>query len=315
MSGITFANPENLWFSLVIPILILIHFITLRYTKQKAFKFANYEAIERISGGVVLAKNITLLIMRVFAATCFILAASGIILNYTGEGTTMKFVLAIDASSSMTAADMAPSRLAAAKTAAKIFVDEVGARARAGVISFSGTSFIHEPITDNAAAVRSAIDSIRILAIGGTDIGEAIVTAANMFESDAVNSDAGKSLIILTDGRSNVGIAVDKAIDYANAANIAVFTIGVGTPEGGLLQGTNVTLKIDEATLQNIAEQTGGRYYKAESGDQLMQAYRDIAIVSETKVSLHLATAFLLIGLILLTIEWSLLNTKYRTLP
>lgn len=315
MAILTFTDPGNLWFAFSIPLLIIIHFYTLRFSRKKAIKFANYEAIERISGGVVLTKNITLLVLRLIILVCFILAASGAILNYTGQGTDQKFVLAIDSSSSMTATDMAPSRLDSAKTAAKIFVDEIGSKTRVGVLSFAGSSVILQALTDNMDNVLSSIDNINILAIGGTDIGEAMITGVNMFNSNEADMEGGRSIIILTDGRSNVGVSVDKAILYCNEANIMVHTIGVGTKEGGILQGTTVTLTLDEESLQNIAQSTGGAYYRAETNDQLIEAYKKIANISETKVSIHLSKSLLTIALFLLLLEWCLINTRYRTLP
>ncbi|MBS3113185.1 VWA domain-containing protein [Candidatus Woesearchaeota archaeon] len=315
MVFLSFTDPVYLWFSFAIPLLILIHFITLRFSRRKAFKFANFETIQRITGGVLLTKNTSLLVIRLIILTSLILAISGAIFNYIGSGTNFKYVLAIDASSSMTAEDIAPSRLAVAKEAAKIFVDEIGSKTSIGIISFAGTPLINEPITLSRANVKNAIDEIRILAIGGTDIGGAIITAINMFESLRDDLGGGKAIVLLTDGRSNVGISIDNAINRANDMNLVVHTIGIGTNEGGLLLGTNVTLKIDEDGLFNLAEKTGGVYFKAETPEQLVESYKQIANIGITKISLQLKTPLLILGLFLLLFEWLLMNTKYRILP
>src|SRR3989344_2294049 len=119
---ITFTNPEYLWFLFVIPILILVHFAGLRSTRRKALKFANFEAIERVTGGQVLSKNLFLLTIRLIIVILFVLALAGTIYWYAGQGSDFDFVLAIDASNSMLATDLPPNRIEVAKIRAQEFI-------------------------------------------------------------------------------------------------------------------------------------------------------------------------------------------------
>ncbi len=115
---VTFNNPSYLWFLLSIPLLIIIHFITEKTSRKRALKFANYEAIAKITGESIVSSNIVLLLIRVAVLGFIILAISGTVVYYVGPVTEADFVLAIDSSASMTANDIKPTRIEAAKTEA-----------------------------------------------------------------------------------------------------------------------------------------------------------------------------------------------------
>ena len=146
--------------------------------------------------------------------------------------------------------------------------------------------------------------------MGGTDLGEAIVTSVNLL----LNSEKGKSIILLTDGQSNVGVPIVDAVEYANIKHVTIYTIGVGTEEGGSYIG-DVVLKLDEEVLRSIAVSTEGNYYRAEDQESLDEAYNEIAHLTETKIKSDLSITFLIIAFLLLLVEWLLINTKYRTIP
>src|SRR3989338_4478169 len=98
---IIFRNAFYLWFLLAIILLIALHFTTLKYIKRRALKFANFEAIERVTGSEIFSKNVLLLYIRLLIVICVILAAAGTTVWYTGKSSNVDYVLAIDASSSM----------------------------------------------------------------------------------------------------------------------------------------------------------------------------------------------------------------------
>lgn len=316
-----FRNPTFLWFLLSIPVLILTHFFTLKYTKMRAFKFANFEALQKIAskaiisapyGGGMRNRQLGLLGLRLVTLLCIIFAVSGTILWYTGPASSMDYVLAIDASSSMLAKDFSPDRFTAAKDAAKSFIDSTPANTQIGIVSFAGTSVVQKRLTSNKNELKTAIDAMEISQTGGTAVGDAIITSSNLF----VNKDIEKGIVLITDGQSNVGMFVEEGAAYAVRDNIAVYTIGVATPEGGIYGNlSEIVLKLDEDTLKFIANATAAGYYKAEDANQLKTAYQTISNITDKKLFTDL-TIFLMLGaLVMLFIEWSLVNVKYKTIP
>lgn len=309
--ALTFSNPDYLWFLLAIPVLILAHFISLRFINQKALKFANFKAIERITGSRILSKNMTLLSIRLFSLALIILAISGTSLTYRGLTSNSDFVLAIDSSSSMLTTDYKPNRLEAAKEAAKLFVDTTPSNTKIGIVSFAGTSFVDLKSNNDHTKVKEVIENVQVKAIGGTDLGEAIVTSANLLTT----SQNSKVIILLTDGRSNVGNIISESISYANSNNIIIHTVGMGTIKGDLLQGTDILLTLDEETLRKIADLTSGTYSRADNVDGLRSSFINIASLTESKKAIELSLPFIIVALLLLILEWTLINTRYRTLP
>ncbi|MBS3151521.1 VWA domain-containing protein [Candidatus Woesearchaeota archaeon] len=297
--------------------LVLIHFLSLRYTRRKGLKFANFSVIEKITGKKIMSKNWTLLFLRLIILSCLILSASGATVWYSTRGSDFNYGLLIDASVSMAATDFTPSRIDAAKKAALTFVDAVGF-ARIGVITFTGTTFIKQRLTDNLNDVREVIEGIKIESVGGTAIGDTLVVGSNLFflgrESAGGVEKSDNVLILITDGQSNVGLDIKDAIPFLLDNNVLVHAIGIGTIEGGEFIG-DVVSKIDEDSLKFIAKETGGSYFRAGDANELRNIFENLAELRIKRVSKNLTVAFLLIGIVLLLIEWGLMNTKFRSLP
>lgn len=308
---VTFLRPLYLTFLVSVPFFIIMHFMILQYIRRRALNFANFEIIEKITGGQVMNKNIVILIIRLCALILFIFSAAGTIIWYNAQTSDFDYVIAIDASSSMLADDFDPNRIEATKRAAVEFIDNLPPHTTIGLISFAGTSFIEQPLTSDSGLVKDKIMEIGIKAVGGTDLGEALVTATNMLLFD----ERARSIILLTDGQSNVGTDPEFGAEYANEHHVTVFTIGMATTTGGQFSQIEAISRLDEDTLKLIASNTGGIYYRAENQEELQQAYNDIAGSTEQKVSSNLQLPLLLIALFLLFVEWGLINTKYRTLP
>ena len=140
---IEFTNPYYLLTLIaVIPLIIFIHFFSLKHTRRKALKFANFEAMEKVTGTQILSKNLTMLYLRLFMVILFVLALSGVQFTYYGSITDRTHVLAIDSSTSMKATDIEPNRLEAAKIAASTFIDNLPQGSKAGIISFPSSSIM-----------------------------------------------------------------------------------------------------------------------------------------------------------------------------
>lgn len=319
MVQISFANPNYLWILLLVPFLIILHFFTLKQKKTAAIKFSNFEALERVSRGDILGnpykgflrnKSLRLLLIRAFIYCLLILAVAGTTLWYEGKTSNFDYVFAIDTSSSMLAEDLKPSRLEAAKQAAISFVDIVPRGDKIGIVTFASISIIELMSSSDSEKIKNTISNIELQEVGGTAIGDAIITSSNLFQENK-----SKLIILLTDGQSNAGIEPDLALNYAKQKGITIHTIGVATPEGGNVSELGYVSKLDEELMKRIAEQTNGKFYIANNAQTLMAAFREIATSHDKQVSLNISFMLLIIAILLLGIEWILVNTIYKTIP
>jgi len=314
---LVFNNPVYLWFLLSIPFFIITHLFTLKYNKSAALKFSNFEALARVTGEYRLAKpysglmtnrNLFMLLIRTLTLFFIILSISSPVLWYMGRTSEFDFVLAVDASSSMLADDFLPNRLDAAKKAADLFLNNIPDKVGVGVVSFAGTSFVEKEITPDRDELRGIISRLGIKNVGGTDLGGALVSSSNLL----FTSNKSKVVILLTDGRSNVGISIDEAIEYLDKYGVIVHTIGVGTEEGGTFLAQELVSTLDEANLRRIAEDTEGKYFRAETEEELNNAYMEIAKIDMLNMPLNLSFLLIIVALSLLFLELVLVNTKYR---
>jgi len=314
---IIFTYPIFLLILLLLPLLFLAHFFVFRKKKPVALKFSNFLALEKVAGksflahrkGFLTKRDVILLLLRTATYIFFILAISGVIIEYYGKVSDFDFVLAIDSSSSMLADDFRPNRLEAAKEAALLFTNYIGKQTNVGIVSFAGDVHTDLRPTNNIKEIKDSIEKIGIREAGGTNIGDALITSGNIFEGDNP-----KRIILLTDGQANIGPEPIEAVNYLKSKNITVYAIGVATKEGGQV-GIEFISKLDEETLIIIAEQTNGRYYRAENRDLLKKTFEDIASFSVEKTSLNLSWIILITAFIILILEWFLATTKYRMIP
>ncbi len=190
-------------------------------------------------------------------------------------------VMAIDVSLSMQATDVSPSRIEAAKQAAKEFVRLLPPRINLGLVTFAGTATVQVSPTIDREAVTRAIDTIQLRE--STAIGEAIYSCLDAIHSAATQAqDAGKegapaTVVLMSDGDSKQGRAVNSATGAARAAKVPVSTIAFGTEDGTVdIGGDLVPVPADRMTLSRIAQETGGIYHAAASADELRDVYRDL---------------------------------------
>lgn len=243
------------------------------------------------------------------------------------EGTDI--VLALDISTSMLARDFNPDRFEAAKEVASKFVagregDNIG------VVIFAAESFTAIPMTTDRSVIANYINDIRMgMLQDGTAIGDGLATSINRIKDGKAKS---KSIILLTDGSNNTGnVAPQTAAEIARQMGIKVYTIGIGTngtapyPQEnmfGRIEYVNLPVVIDETTLRNIAETTGGKYFRATGNNVLSEIFAEIDRLEKTKMDLRNFTsteddympwaiaALAFFGLILL-----LRYTVLRTIP
>jgi Ca-activated chloride channel family protein len=224
-------------------------------------------------------------LLRIFALSMIIVAiarprSSEEMERIDTEG--IDIILAMDVSTSMLARDLTPDRINASKDIAIEFIAQRPTD-RMGIVVFAGESFTQCPLTTDRATLINLMKDVQTdLIEDGTAIGNGLATAvARMKDSDAKS----RVVILLTDGVNNRGeISPQMAAEIAKTYGVRVYTIGVGkegmapypvmTPWGVEVQ--NVKVEIDEALLAEIAESTGGRYFRATDNTKLAEIYSEI---------------------------------------
>jgi len=303
----SFLHPQFLIFLLAIPIFLFIHFLALTNRKKKALGFANFDAIAKIKGVDFFSKNIIVLVMNLVIIVLLVFALSGLTLHTEAISSSFSYVIGIDSSQSMEADDFFPTRIDAAKSTAKSFVDLAPLGVKMGVISFSGATKLELELTERKDEIRGAIDGISISGIGGTDPYEAVLASVNLLKGEE-----HRSLILLSDGQINIG-DIEETIYYANKNNLIIHTIGIATAEGG---NTSIGFsKLDESTLQGLAYNTGGNYTHASNESLLKDAFSGIFQFTNKNVSIELLDYLLMVAILLILLEFFLSNTRYVNLP
>ena len=271
--------------------------------------------------------------LRALALTGLVVAAAGPRIG--GDTVEVKqegiaIVITIDISSSMLAEDFAPSnRLEVAKRQAVGFIRGRSAD-RIGLVAFAGEALTQVPVTLDYPVIEQAVMDLKIGSLeDGTAIGSGLATAVNRLRRAP---DKSKVILLLTDGENNKGL-IDPRTAAATAAafGIKVYTIGVGTigeapiPTGRGLGGFRYELlpvRIDEPLLQEIAQKTGGRYFRAKDSEALSRIFRQIDALEKTPIQITRYTRYdettrplILLGLGALALELLLATTLVVRVP
>lgn len=325
-----FEYPALLWL-LVIPALMLVHYVYIELSGRRPHLRVPDVKFWKAGGRSVLGviRHLPFL-LRAIALVMIIIAiarprSSTKMDKIDTEG--IDIVLAMDVSTSMLARDFTPDRISAAKDIAIEFISQRPSD-RMGIVVFAGESYTQCPLTTDRATLINLMKEIETgLIEDGTAIGNGLATAvARMQNSDAKS----RVVILLTDGVNNSGeITPQTAADIAKTYGVRVYTIGVGangtapypvmTPWGVQMQ--NVEVEIDENLLKNIAETTGGRYFRATDNTKLSEIYSEINKMEKARTTIdsfpiykELFTGFALIALACLLLE-VLISFILRRLP
>jgi Ca-activated chloride channel family protein len=191
----------------------------------------------------------------------------------------------------MASTDVFPTRAQAARSAARAFINESAAGTKIGVISFAGGAGVVQPLSADHQAVLAALADVP-LPNGATAIGDALKLAAQMLPPTG-----HRVVILITDGVNNSGTDPMEIARWLGAHHVAVYTVGIGTPNGGLIPGTNEEATIDEAALAAYAQASGGAYARAENAAQLRDALARLGrVTSLTRKPVDASFAFAIAG-------------------
>lgn len=293
--GIEFANKELFWAFLVLPIAIL--WYVFKHKKQTAeLSVSTIKGFQLTNSWLPKLKHL-LFLLRLAAVALLItaLARPQTVDVSTKTKTTrgIDIAMAIDVSASMLAKDLKPNRLEALKKVAAEFING-RPNDRIGLVEYAGESYTKTPITSDKSIVLRSLKEIEYNTIieGGTAIGMGLATAVNRIKDSKAKS---KVIILLTDGVNNSGfIDPNTASELAQEYGIKVYTIGLGTNgmalspvamgRDGKFQYGRVQVEIDEELLKDIAEITGGQYFRATNNKKLKEIYKEINKLEKTDV-------------------------------
>ncbi len=296
LEGIQFVNKEMFWLLLLIPIAIV--WYVFKHKKQTAeLKISSLKGFKLTNSWLPKLKRL-LFLFRLLAITLLIMALarpqSVDVSTKTKTTRGIDIVMAIDVSASMLAKDLRPNRLEALKDVATEFI-KGRPNDRIGLVEYAGESYTKTPITSDKAIVLRSLNDIKYNNIieGGTAIGMGLATSVNRLKDSKAKS---KVIILLTDGVNNTGFidprtASELAVEYG----IKTYTIGLGTngmalspvsidSRTGRFQYSRIQVEIDEELLKEIANDTGGKYFRATNNEKLEEIYAEINKLEKTEI-------------------------------
>jgi Ca-activated chloride channel family protein len=280
-----FAQPGFLIALVLVPVAVVFLFWASRSRRAALARLGDKALIERLAASAHTSGRRLRQLLWLFALTMVILALAR---PQWGEAPQLveqegiQVMVALDVSNSMLAEDISPNRLLRAKREISDLMNRLDGD-EIGLVVFSGAAFVQFPMTSDYTTARRFLDTAtpEIISRQGTAIGEAIVVAMNGFDS---NSTAQKAIVIFTDGENHESDSLAAAQAAANDG-IIIYAIGFGSEEGAPIPvydaagnmtgyrtdqfGQVVQTRLDEATLQQIAEISGGQYFRATDGSEL----------------------------------------------
>lgn len=332
MDSIKFVNPELLWLSVLVVPMVAYYIYRLRQGGGATMRISTVDGVRRVPRSIKHYLRHLPIVLRSLAVVLIAVAlarpqSAQHNSNSTTEG--IDIVMSLDVSGSMLARDFTPDRLGAAKEVASNFIMD-RPNDRIGLVVFAGESFTQCPLTTDKRSLLNLLGSVKSGMIDdGTAIGNGLATAVNRLRESKAKS---KVIILLTDGINNSGqIAPLTAAEIAQSYGIRVYTVGVGTmgmapypviDMWGHLSFQPMKVEIDEKMLSQIAQMTGGKYFRATDNRRLKDVYDEINQLERSKVEVEnftryqeRFTLFVVLALILLVGEFALRQTWLRRLP
>ncbi len=309
----TFETPQALWLLLALPLLAGAYVLIQRRRVRAAVRYASLDLVRAAQGpGARLRRHVPPLLLGIALAVLIVaIARPSAVITLPSEQRTI--ILAIDVSLSMRANDVEPSRLEAAREAAKAFIAEQPSDVRIGIVAFAGSASIVQKPTSDRRELTEAIDRLQLQL--HTAIGSGIIVSlAALYPEDAAELEAANTsarfgreaprsapidrprpekkefkpvppgsnrnfaIILLTDGRRTTGPDPLDAAKLAADRGVKVYTVGFGSAQGGTANadGMSIYMRFDEETLRAIAQATAAEYFHAGTGADLRKVYETL---------------------------------------
>jgi Ca-activated chloride channel family protein len=306
---VRFEHPEYLWFLMMIPALGAGYFFLNIWQRNQLRRFVGEKLIPQLAPEASLAMRIVKQALVLMACACLILAVANPQVGTRLEEVKRKGIdlfIAFDVSLSMKSEDIRPSRMEKAKRDVSELLRKLSGD-RVGMVVFAGDAFVQFPLTSDYTAADlflSAID-VDAVPVPGTMIGSAIEVALKSFSKDMPTQ---KAIVVVSDGENTEGDVMG-AVEDAKKAGVRVYSIGMGTPEGGPIpvfnqsgvrtdykrdqSGSIVLSKLDETMLQQIAAMTGGSYHRATSGgNEIDDIFKELASLEKVEFGTKQITGY-----------------------
>jgi Ca-activated chloride channel homolog len=329
-ADISFKNPELLWLLVLMPLIVAYH-IFLHRKNMPQLRYSSVAGVKRAVGGGKAWLTHVPAALRTLAVGLLILAvarpqSSSSWQDVTTEG--IDIVLCLDISGSMLAEDFKPNRLEASKKVAQNFL-QGRPNDRVGLVIFAAESFTQCPLTTDHSILLNLFQDVKTgMLEDGTAIGLGLATSVQRLkDSEAVS----KVVILLTDGDNNAGsIAPMTAAEIAREFGVRVYTIGVGTrgtapfpftdPFGRTVY-QDMEVRINEPLLKEMAQMTGGKYFRATDNAALEAVYTEIDALEKSKIDVteyrkrkEEFLPFAVLALLLVLLEIGVRNTLLRSI-
>ena len=305
----TFLSPAMLWLLVTVPLLVWAYLYLLGRKRKTVIRYASLTVVREAAGkGPGFRRHVPPLLL-LLAWTAGVLAMARPAATVTLPSQQGTVILAMDVSGSMRAADVDPNRILASQASAIDFIEAQPAWTRVGIVAFAGTAMLVQPPTADREAAISAIERFQLQR--GTNIGGAILTSLQTLFPEA-SFDVGPGfrnvdrrgvaigepmpveeafrpvepgshptavIILLTDGQATTGPNPIEVARMAADRGVRVFTVGFGSRDGEIVGfgGRTMRVQLDEETLRQMAEITRGRYFHAESGEDLSAIYDELS--------------------------------------
>jgi Ca-activated chloride channel family protein len=296
----SFIWINMLWLLFLIPVLVAAYLLVIRRRKKYAVRFSSISLVKEVVGtGPHIRRHIPPILFLIgLTIMIFALARPTAVVTLPSQQSTV--ILAIDVSGSMRADDIEPTRMEAAKSAARIFIEKQPENVEIGVVSFSGFAAVVQKPTTDRDEVITAIE--RLMPQRRTAVGSGIATSLQAIfavpDPEPQSSELFPSpepapateplprgkfapavIVLLTDGESNSGIHPLEAAAQASDLGVRIYTIGLGTPDGTIInvEGWSVRVRLDEESLKSIAQKTDAKYFKAGSETDLNEIYKNLS--------------------------------------
>ena len=302
MDIVRFVNPDMLWLSALIVPMVAYYVYRMRQGGA-TMRISTIDGVRRVAAYAAkyYLRHLPLVLCCLAVALLSVALARPQSAEHNSNSTTegIDIVLSLDVSGSMLARDFTPDRLGAAKEVASNFIVD-RPNDRIGLVVFAGESFTQCPLTTDKRSLLNLLGGVRSGMIDdGTAIGNGLATAVNRLRESSAKS---KVVILLTDGVNNSGqIAPLTAAEIAKSYGIRVYTVGVGTmgmaPYPAIDMWGNLTfqpmkVEIDEKMLTEIAQMTGGQYFRATDNRKLREIYDQINDLERSRVEVENFTRY-----------------------